>query len=238
MNDASALLWVAREENALKTHRPSLEAAGYRVLWARGVADASRILRRNPPDAVLVEPEGFRLPERRLVARLRRSARRIPLVVVTGVYTGASEVAGAIRSGADDCLLRPIAPQVLASRIEAAVRTFRMFSEATEADAHVLKTRDASMILDLKGCRCLIRTGSDYIPSPLSCREFELLAALLRRKNKVLAWRDLHKDGWRVRKLGPRSRTLVQHIMRLRQKLGDLGRRLQTISGWGYRWVD
>jgi DNA-binding response OmpR family regulator len=72
-------------------------------------------------------------------------------------------------------------------------------------------------------------------PVPLRPREFELLRFLAARPNRVFRREDLLREVWEEGYRGS-PRTVDTHIRRLRERLGEFGRRyLQTVRGVGYR---
>ncbi|TBR25764.1 winged helix family transcriptional regulator [bacterium] len=72
---------------------------------------------------------------------------------------------------------------------------------------------------------------------PLTRLEFELLAFLLKNKDRVLKRVEILEAVWKYPQ-EVETRTLDKHVETLRRKLGDSGRRLKTIHGVGYRFFD
>jgi DNA-binding response OmpR family regulator len=68
----------------------------------------------------------------------------------------------------------------------------------------------------------------------LTSFEFQLLRFLVERVSRVFTREELLKRVWGYRHEG-RGRSVDTHIFNLRQKLGDLGGRLQTVFGVGYK---
>ncbi|MBI4944690.1 MAG: winged helix-turn-helix transcriptional regulator, partial [Actinobacteria bacterium] len=78
----------------------------------------------------------------------------------------------------------------------------------------------------------------DAEPLDLTRREFDLFAHVASRPGRVLTREHLLATVWGhadPRWTGPR--TVDVHVARLRRKLGEHGRYLQTVRGVGYRWV-
>jgi DNA-binding response OmpR family regulator len=94
------------------------------------------------------------------------------------------------------------------------------------------------LALDLRSRRCLLRQDGAYIDVPLTKRQMDTLTALLRRPNRPVSWSALYRRGWHPSKLRRRSRTLVQHVLSLRRKLGAAGTRIEAVPGFGYRLHD
>ena len=67
----------------------------------------------------------------------------------------------------------------------------------------------------------------------VSAREAELLGILLTHVNSVVAREVLLAEIW-----GFQTRSLDVHIRRLRRKLGAAGAQIETVPGFGYRFVE
>lgn len=189
-------------------------------------------------DAVVVDVQSIGIPARKLVQRIRANARTraLPIIFITdGQGEATAEILG---SGADDCLIKPVDPELLCARVEAALRTIRQFSRPDSWARHVLRSRDGRVVLNLKAYRFQVQIGLEYEERKLTRKQMDVLALLMRRGNQVVGWRDFFSRGWKPARLQKESRTLVQHVMRLRQLLGPLADRIETVAGVGYRWVD
>jgi two-component system, OmpR family, alkaline phosphatase synthesis response regulator PhoP len=69
----------------------------------------------------------------------------------------------------------------------------------------------------------------------LTYKEFELLRIFLSHPGMVYTREQLFSQVWKLDYMGD-SRTLDSHIRTLRQKLGDYGKRIETVRNVGYRW--
>ena len=64
--------------------------------------------------------------------------------------------------------------------------------------------------------------------------EFQLLRFLADRVGRVFTRQELLSRVWGYRHVG-RVRTVDTHVLNLRAKLGELGERLQSVRGMGYK---
>jgi two-component system phosphate regulon response regulator PhoB len=71
-------------------------------------------------------------------------------------------------------------------------------------------------------------------PLVLTATEFKLLEILIRRRGRVQTRDRLLQDVWGYDNPID-SRTVDTHMRRLREKLGDIARYLETVRGVGYR---
>jgi DNA-binding response OmpR family regulator len=70
----------------------------------------------------------------------------------------------------------------------------------------------------------------------LTPREFDLLAFLARHPGRVMSREELLRKVWGYAYVGE-TRTVAVHIGRLRAKLGEAGRLIETVMGSGYKLV-
>lgn len=214
-----------------------LESRGIRVLNAGDWPTLKKLAASVPVDAVLARPD--LLQPAGLAPRLRRLYGRaaLPVLFLVGAEASPGAEAALIEGGADDALRLPVDGELLAARLEAAVRDAERWRAPSAWPRHVLRSPDGALALDVKARRCLLRgPDGDYRDLILTRRQLETLAALLRRPGRPVSWERLYRGGWRPGKLRRRSRTLVQHVLSLRRKLGPLGRRITAVPGFGYRF--
>jgi len=65
--------------------------------------------------------------------------------------------------------------------------------------------------------------------------EFKLLATLIKRRGRVQSRDALLEDVWDIAS-DVTTRTIDTHIKRLREKLGKIGKLIETVRGIGYRF--
>jgi len=141
----------------------------------------------------------------------------------------------AFHAGLDDYVLKPVEPRVLAARLQALVR---LRGRARPASASALRTQDGRLRLDGAAHRCWLGDRGGGREVPLTPKEFEVLAYLLSRRNRLVTRDELLGGLWTGTALEENTRTLVQHVLHLRRKLGNVGGRLETVRGLGYRFRD
>ncbi len=228
-----------RDRVCVVAARASVPAAGrtWEALFAPDLAAALRAAKASRVDALIVDLDLLKADARRVVRRVRAQTRTraLPIIFLTEGRCAAEEL---LKAGADDCLVKPVDGELLAARVEAALATARRAAPAKPWGPGILRARDGRLVLDLKAFRCRIQAGLDYEDCRLTRRQMEVLALLLGRANQAVRWKDFTARGWRPARLQSGSRTLVQHVMRLRQVLGPLGDRIETVPGVGYRWRD
>ena len=157
--------------------------------------------------------------------RAQPSTRRLPIILLTARSTEFDKVTG-LDSGADDYITKPFGAMELISRINALLR--RVGSSAEE------ESFTAGDITLIPSRREVLRGGERLV---LTLKEYELLAALMKEKGKVISREELLSRVWGYDFTGE-SRTLDVHIRTLRAKLGESGNIIETVRGVGYRAGD
>src|SRR5258708_6287340 len=105
---AGTVLVVDDSNENLLLLTQALESDGYRVLSATDGEAGLLLTRHDPPDLVLLDVrlpglDGFEVCRR---VKRRPSTRLTPVVLVTGLLTRESRIAG-IKAGADDFVTKP-----------------------------------------------------------------------------------------------------------------------------------
>jgi two-component system KDP operon response regulator KdpE len=221
------------EEDLPSASRAALEKAGIRLMAAGDRAALRKLAMASPADALLISLRVLPSPARALPV-LRRLYGRQDLAIIV-LTTDDRDHPRLLSAGADDALLASSDPLLLAARLDAALRTVEQFTVPASWPKSVVRTPDAQIAVDLRAQRCLVREGAAYREVLLTRKQFAALTALLRAAGRPVAWEHFFRSGWRPGKLRRRSRTLVQHVLALRRKLGEAGDRIKSVPGTGYR---
>ena len=212
-----------------------LETAGIRVMAAADRAALRKLATSTRADALVISLNLLPRPERALPVIRRLYGRQGLAVIVLTPDDRSIDHSKILTAGADDVMDAPAHPALLAARLEAALRTVEQFAAPSAWTRGVLRTPDSEIALDLRAQRCLVREGGGYREILLTRKQMSALAALLRAAGRPVGWEQLFRRGWRPGKLRKRSRTLVQHVLALRRKLGLAGARIKSVPGTGYR---
>ncbi len=216
--------------------RTAVEALGIRILPAPNRAALRKLVLAVPADVLLIASALIPNAARAISALRRLYGRRgLAVIVLAGPDDAENAAPRLLAAGADDFLPASVNPELLAARIEASLRTVEQISFPENWPSSVLRTADGAIALDLNARRCLVRDGAGYREVLLTGKQLSALAALLRAGGRPVRWRDLFRRGWRPGKLRRRSRTLVQHVIALRRKLGAAGESIVALPGVGYQ---
>jgi len=158
---------------------------------------------------------------------IRMSAReQVPVLFTTG-RDREEDIVRALRSGADDYLVKPLRRLEFIARLEALLRRARRPGQ----DASVLEVEPFRV--DLEG-RTLQKNG---VALELTQKEFDIAAILLRNVGRLLSRSYLLDTVWGI-SADVSTRTVDTHVSQIRGKLGlypEENWRLSAVYQHGYR---
>jgi len=185
MTRPARILLVDDEVPIQRALAPLLRSRGYEVDVAGTGVDALQTMRIDPPD-LLVLDLGLPDLEGTEVCRRVRAESDVPIVILSA-RGGETDKVAALDLGADDYVTKPFSPEELLARIRVALR--RVFSSDSTPTGRV-QVGDLTIDYD----RYRVERGDDEIR--LTPKEFELLAILARRPDRVLTHRTILKAVW------------------------------------------
>ncbi|MBL9117583.1 MAG: response regulator transcription factor [Verrucomicrobiaceae bacterium] len=155
--------------------------------------------------------------------RLRADTRtrHIPVIMLTARAQTHDRIAG-LESGADDYLTKPFSPRELMLRINAVLRRSKKVVTLTEQRIGPFRLDRKNMVLSV-----------DDVAVDLTITELKLATVLMENPDVVHDRAELLNHVWGYAD-NSQSRTLDTHVKRLREKLGDYGKHIQTMRGHGY----
>jgi two-component system alkaline phosphatase synthesis response regulator PhoP len=161
------------------------------------------------------------------ILRSRSDACHVPIIMLTARTAESDRVAG-LEGGADDYVTKPFSLRELSARVKAVLRR-----SAKLEDRAPLGYQGRHLAADFEA----VSVSVDGAPVRLTRREFELLRYLVQNKNRVVSRDRLLERVWGYDRL-VETRSVDVHVGRLRGKLGEAGRQIETVIGLGYRFID
>ncbi len=198
-----------------------LRPEGYEILEASDGKEALEIYDKEHPDLILLDVmmpgyDGW------TVCREIRRESTVPIMMLTAKGEEIDQLF-AYDLGADEYITKPFSLKILVAKIKALLRRSQNEQETHETDEGVAIDRDA---------RQVVLDGKNVDLSPT---EYKLLNYLMSNTGKALSRRQILNQVWNYDYYGD-LRTVDTHINRLRIKLGDKGRYIRTVRGYGYRY--
>jgi two-component system, OmpR family, response regulator MprA len=207
--------------------RRALQLEAYDVAVAVDGADAlTQLEESGEPDAVVLDILMPNIDGLEVARVLRRSGRKVPILMLTARDEVSDRVAG-LDAGADDYVVKPFALEELLARLRALLRR--------TADGAVETLRFADVELD-PATREVRRDGDEI---ELTRTEFALLELFMLNPRQVLTRSIIFERVWGY-DFGFGSNSLDVYIGYLRRKTeaGGKSRLIQTVRGVGYALRD
>jgi DNA-binding response OmpR family regulator len=196
------------------------------------------MFRRRAPSVVVLDLKLPRLPGKELCRAFKAHAASVPVVVLSANAEVEDKVL-LLELGADDYVTKPFSPKELLARVRRAMRRVGDHAPATgsaapEKGRHELLAF-GDVRIDFTSMEAL-RSGKKLT---LTAREFKLLKFLAGSPGAVISRAKLLNEVWGYENY-PTTRTVDNHVLRLRQKLEPDPRNPRyflTIHGAGYKFT-
>ncbi len=222
-----AYVLFAEDDESLRTGlEAALSSEGYETCGCKDGNEALSAFAQRRPDLLILDvmmpgKSGFDV-----CVEVRRSDPTVPIIFLTAKTSEADVVIG-LGLGADDFIPKPFRIRELLARVSAALRRGRLAAATEPSDMFTI----GSARIDAR--RFLVSTGEPP-DQPLTVRELGLLKEFAAHPGEVLSRDTLLDEVWGMDYAGG-TRTLDQHIVQVRRKLGPSGDLIETVRGVGYR---
>lgn len=224
MDYPGKILIVDDEPDIVEFISYNLKSKGYLIATANDGVEALRKAKEFQPDLVLLD---VMMPNKDGMQTLREMRQTpgldgIAIIFLTALSDEKSEIEG-LTLGADDYISKPIKPELLVTRIAAALRRTKLDEDIeqklTFGDLEINKTKFT-----------VIYKAQEII---LAKKEFELLSLLASKPGRVFLRNEILHRVWGTDVIVG-DRTIDVHVRKVRQKLGiDL---ITTVKGVGYKF--
>ena len=221
------ILIIEDEPDIRKNLEYNLSREGYSVLTAASIAEAEQLIYSNNLSLVLLDlmlPDGSGLE---LCKKMKSDPdlQNLPIIILTAKDDEVDKVVG-FELGADDYVTKPFSVRELILRIKAVLKRGDNKKDIVEIDRQF-----GDLKIDIDSHEVYV----DGELVNLTALEFKLLIQLVDRRGRVQSREQLLADVWGY-SAAVTTRTVDTHIKRLREKLGSMGKYVQTIRGVGYKF--
>lgn len=221
------ILVVEDDRAVQKALKRLFESEGYSVnATSDGVAGLGAF-RADPPSAVVLDLRLPGTPGKEVCREIKNEAPALPVIVLSAATDVVDKVL-LLELGADDYVTKPFSPKELLARVRAAMRRSNRQSPSEN-----FRFDDVSV--DFTKME-LTRAGQ---PVSLTAQEFKILKFFLQNPDRVISREQLLNEVWGYQNY-PSTRTVDNHILRLRQKLEKdpaYPVHFRTVHGAGYKFV-
>jgi len=221
------ILIVEDDPAVQKALRRLFETEGYSVEVQSDGRSAIDSFQSVAPAAIVLD---LRLPKvsgRDVCKEIKALNPTLPIVVLSAASDVSDKVL-LLELGADDYVTKPFSPRELLARVRAALR-------------HTVRTPDVQVVsfdsisVDFKK----MEVKRDGKPVVLTAQEFKTFQFLVQNADRVISRDELLNEVWGYQNY-PSTRTVDNHILKLRQKLErdpSSPVHFRTVHGMGYKFV-
>jgi DNA-binding response OmpR family regulator len=223
-----SVLVVDDEPTVAKLVSRYLQRAGYAAEIASDGASAMDAATALRPDLIVLDVKLPRVDGLEVMRRLHAEDRRRPAVILLSGNRGELDPVIALRSGADDYVVKPFSPLELVARVDAVLR------RSQPAEGREPPLESGEIRID-PAARSVFVRGNEV---RLAQREFDVLLFLARHPGQAFSRDDLMRAVWQYSFYTDAS-TVTVHVRRLRAKIEidpANPRHLHTVWGVGYRF--
>ena len=219
------MIWCVDDDNTIRDIEVyTLTQTGFE---AKGLSDGISMLealKTEKPELIVLDimMPGMDGVEVLKEIRSRTDTRKIPVIMATAKGTEMDKIQG-LDTGADDYLVKPFGVMEMVSRIKAVLR--RCIPEEVTDVISIAE-------ITLNDKEHTVSVNGENVA--LTFKEFEILKMFMSNPGVAFSREKLLSEVWGIDYLGE-SRTVDMHIKTLRQKLGESGKRIETVIGVGYR---
>lgn len=228
MTKESLLIAVIDDDQSVSSSvRLNLELEGFKVACAFDGEAGVDLITREQPDLIVLDVMMPKKDGLQVCKEVRAAGISTPLILLTARSAEVDKVLG-LDLGADDYLAKPFGMLELIARVKAMLRRGHSTRQIEHAEF-------SDVVVDFKAYHAK-RQG---LALELSAREFRLLQYLISKSNTVVTRDELLDEVWGYNSY-PSTRTVDNHIARLRQKIEENSenpKHILTVHGVGYKFV-
>jgi two-component system, OmpR family, alkaline phosphatase synthesis response regulator PhoP len=224
---ADRILVIVDDHDSRQALQTLLSLERYEVEVVTDGLTALEKLRRRPPSALILDLRGPGSSGYDLCREIAQSAPWLPFVIL-GVSSDVLDKIVLLEIGADDYLAKPFVPRELAARLRALMRRVTRASRESPYVFDDVTVDFSTMDVTRRGEKVL-----------LTAQEFKTLEFMIKNKLRVISRDQFLNEVWGYQSY-PKTRTVDNHILKLRQKLESNPSNpshFLTIHGIGYKFV-
>ena len=222
------ILVIEDEPDIRKNLEYNLAREGFSVIGAASISEAESNLSIQTFNLILLDlmlPDGSGLD---LCKKIKADSKTesIPIIILTAKDDEVDKVVG-FEIGADDYVTKPFSVRELILRVKAVLKRGTEKKDILEVER---KFGDLRIDIDSH------EVHVDDSKINLTALEFKLLRQLVDTRGRVQSRDQLLSEVWGYSS-DVTTRTVDTHVKRLREKLGPMGKYVQTIRGVGYKFA-
>ena len=216
---------IEDDEDIALVVKEALKSQGFKVEHFLRALPFIRAVEKETPDLVIIDVmlpdfDGFRIAN---FLKNRPDLSEVPVIFLTARVSEEDKLRG-FDLGADDYITKPFSVKELIARVNAVLRRV-----GKKKDGKVFSI--GSLEVDTEKVRVVL----DDREIKLTPSEFKILSFLLENYGKPVSRDRLIESLWGYDH-DAGDRTIDVHIKHIRDKLGEYGKRIRTVRGFGYKF--
>ncbi len=216
---------IEDDEDIALVVREALKSQGFEVDHFLRALEFFSAIEKETPDLVIIDVmlpdfDGFRIAN---FLKNRPDLSDIPVIFLTARVSEEDKLRG-FELGADDYITKPFSIKELIARVNAVLRR-----AGKKKEGKIFKVKDLE--LDTEKVKVTVE-GKEVKLTP---SEFKILKFLLENYGRPVSREKLIESVWGYDHEAS-DRTVDVHIKHLRDKLGEYGRYIKTVRGFGYKF--
>lgn len=201
----------------------------YQIYKCYDGTDALKIVETIPLDLAILDVmmpgmDGFSLCQ-----KIRKNY-NFPVIMLTAKVDDMDKING-LTIGADDYITKPFNPLEMTARVKAQLRRFKRYNYTDPTNCQIIDF--SGLIINKDTHECTLYDKK----LPLTPTEFNLLWLLCENCGRVMSSEELFETVWGEKYMDSNN-TVMVHIRRLREKMGETPRKekfIKTVWGVGYK---
>jgi len=221
------ILIIDDDRSLQKPLKHVFEAEGYGLDFATDGSAGLEAFRATPPVLVVLDLKLPKVHGREVCRIIKKESPSMPVIILSASTDEVDKVL-LLELGADDYVTKPFSPKELLARVRAVLRRVQGPKVAEQYAFDDVAVDFAKMELT--------RSGEQVSLTP---QEFKILKYFVGNPERVISRDELLNRVWGYN-CYPSTRTVDNHIMKLRQKLEKDAMNpihFKTVHGAGYKFV-
>ena len=232
MSFSERMLIIEDDRSLYKPLKHIFESEGYAVDFAADGAAGLASVRAAPPNIVVLDLKLPKMHGREVCRTIKQETPNLPVVVLSALADEIEKVV-LLELGADDYVTKPFSPRELLARVHTIMRRAQVRSESEKPATNKYTFADVSVDF----AKMEVTKGG--VEVELTHQQFKILQYFIRNPERVISRDELLNDVWGYN-CYPSTRTVDNHLVKLRQKLENDAlnpTHFKTVHGAGYKFV-
>jgi len=222
------ILIIEDEPDMRRGLQDNLEFEKYETVSTGNGSEGLRLAQKEPFDLILLDLMLPGMDGMEICRKLKESGAKTPIIMLTARGAESDRVAG-LETGADDYITKPFSLRELLARIKVILR------RTVKERSALHEVRFGALTIQFDKYRAF-RQGA---PLDLSPREFEMLRLFIEHEGEIVTREQFLEQVWGYTNF-PTTRTVDNHVAKLRQKIEDDPENpvhIITVHRMGYKFL-